>query len=173
MRWAKLYGCGLVGVNEDDSRHGAADFDTERQRAPADLEHLLDDVEFVEYRRRGFYAEAMIMELIRRGEEASPEPDVPDPDVLLAHAVQEQEHLGLVLPDDLAPPLPVSHPEDPQHPLGDPPKPEPKRRLSKGKSNSDRELLPPPVDEKGEEPPAPGRIRSMTWPRGRPRGCSF
>eukprot|EP01045_Picozoa_sp_COSAG04_P027892 COSAG04_NODE_4189_length_2244_cov_22.203730_1_plen_434_part_00 len=174
MRWAKMYNCGLVGVHEADNRHGAANFRTEKQRAPVDLEHLLDDVEFIEYRRRGYEADAMIVELIRRGEEQAAQaaaleapPDVPDPDVLLAHAVQEQEHLGLLLPD-LVPPLSASHPEDPQHPLGDPPKLEPKRRLSKGKSG--RELLPPPVDEKGEQP---GRARSTTWPRGRPRGCSF
>jgi hypothetical protein len=66
QRWGQLYGCNFVGVVEKDSRHGAADFATEKERAPADLKHLLDEVEFIEYRRRDFEAKAMVEELVRR-----------------------------------------------------------------------------------------------------------
>jgi hypothetical protein len=66
LRWAKLYDCVLVGVVEKDSRHGPADFGLEARRAPADLKHVLNDVKFVEYRRRGFEAEAMLAEIVRR-----------------------------------------------------------------------------------------------------------
>jgi hypothetical protein len=52
---------------EKDSRHGPADFGKEKERAPADLKHLLDEVEFIEYRRRDFEAAAMVQELLRRG----------------------------------------------------------------------------------------------------------
>ena len=67
QRWGKLYGCNIVGVVEKDSRHGPADFGKEKERAPADLKHLLDEVEFIEYRRRDFEAAAMVQELLRRG----------------------------------------------------------------------------------------------------------
>ena len=66
QRWGKLYGCNIVGVVEKDSRHGPADFGKEKERAPADLKHLLDEVEFIEYRRRDFEAAAMVQELLRR-----------------------------------------------------------------------------------------------------------
>ena len=36
---------------ETDGRYGKADFANERVAAPEDLQHLLDDVEFLEYRR--------------------------------------------------------------------------------------------------------------------------
>ena len=67
QRWAKHYGCAIVGVHEKDERHNPADFSEEKERAPEDLKHLLDDVEFIEYRRRGFEAQAMVQELLRRG----------------------------------------------------------------------------------------------------------
>ena len=66
QRWGKLYGCRFIGVVEKDSRHGAADFGKEKDRAPADLKYLMDDVEFIEYRRRDFEAKAMVAELMRR-----------------------------------------------------------------------------------------------------------
>ena len=66
QRWGKLYDCKFVGVVEKDSRHGAADFVKEKQRAPADLKGLLDKVEFIEYRRRDFEEKAMVQELARR-----------------------------------------------------------------------------------------------------------
>ena len=56
LRWAKMYGCTLVGVVETDTRHGPADFGLEARRAPADLKHVLNDVEFQPYRRRNFEA---------------------------------------------------------------------------------------------------------------------
>jgi hypothetical protein len=86
LRWAKLYDCVLVGVVEKDSRHGPADFGLEARRAPADLKHVLGDVEFVEYRRRGFEAAAMLAEIVRRcgppaagSQEPEPEPE-PEPE---------------------------------------------------------------------------------------------
>ena len=50
QRWAKMYGCNFVGVVETDTRHKAADFATEKARAPDDLAHLLDGVEFIGYK---------------------------------------------------------------------------------------------------------------------------
>jgi hypothetical protein len=66
QRWGKIYLCSFVGVVEKDSWHDAADFGKEKERAPAELEHLLDEVEFIEYRRRDFEAKAMVEELVRR-----------------------------------------------------------------------------------------------------------
>lgn len=68
MRWAKQYGCGIVGVKEPDCRHGAPDFKHEKESAPQDLVHLLDDVEFIDYRRRGFEQKAMLPEILKRGD---------------------------------------------------------------------------------------------------------
>lgn len=66
QRWGILYGCKFLGVVEKDTRHNPADFAKEKRRAPADLKHLLDEVEFIEYRRRDFEANAMVAELLRR-----------------------------------------------------------------------------------------------------------
>ena len=66
LRWAKENGCKFVGVMEDDARHGKADVALEKSRAPADLKHLLDDVEFIAYRRRAHESEAMVRELVKR-----------------------------------------------------------------------------------------------------------
>ena len=63
LRWAKLYGCTLVGVVEKDSRHCPADFALEAQRAPVDLKHVLADVEFLEYQRRDYLEAAMVGKL--------------------------------------------------------------------------------------------------------------
>ena len=63
LRWAKLYGCKLVGVVEKDDRHSPADFGLEARRAPADLKHVLADVEFLEYQRRDFLADAMVAKI--------------------------------------------------------------------------------------------------------------
>ena len=57
----KLYDCSFIGVVEKDSRHGAAVFGKEKDRAPADLKHLLDEVEYIEYCRRDFEARAMVV----------------------------------------------------------------------------------------------------------------
>ena len=54
QRWAKEYGCNLIGVKEEDARHGVADFATEIESAPADLKHIFNDVEFIPLRRRGY-----------------------------------------------------------------------------------------------------------------------
>eukprot|EP01043_Picozoa_sp_COSAG02_P056945 COSAG02_NODE_6834_length_3337_cov_28.082149_3_plen_490_part_00 len=66
QRWAKQYGCNLIGVVENDPRHSPADFGKEKERAPADLKHILDEVEFLTYTRRGYEVEAMISEIQRR-----------------------------------------------------------------------------------------------------------
>ena len=63
LRWAKLYGCRLLGVVEKDSRHSPADFGLEGRRAPADLKHVLADVEFLEYQRRDYLEAAMVEKL--------------------------------------------------------------------------------------------------------------
>ena len=54
-------------MREEDSRHNKADFDEERATAPDDLVHLLDDIEFMAYRRREYEARGMIDEILRRG----------------------------------------------------------------------------------------------------------
>lgn len=56
---------------EKASRHNPADFGKQKERAPVDLKQLLDEVEFIEYRRRDFEAVAMVQELLRRGGVAS------------------------------------------------------------------------------------------------------
>ena len=52
LRWAKLYGCTIIGVVEKDARHGAVDFGREVQLAPSDLKDICADVEFIECVRR-------------------------------------------------------------------------------------------------------------------------
>ena len=68
QRWGKLYDCKFIGVVEKDTRHNPADFGKEKTRAPTDLKHLLDGVEFIEYRRRDFEVEAMVVEILRRAD---------------------------------------------------------------------------------------------------------
>jgi hypothetical protein len=74
QRWAKLYSCKLIGVVEKDSRHSPADFAKEKERAPADLKHILEDVEFIDYERRNYKAKSMIEEIMRRGGSVGPSP---------------------------------------------------------------------------------------------------
>ena len=76
LRWAKLYGCRIIGVMEKDSRHGAVDFGREMQLAPSDLQHILADVEFVEYQRREPYVGTMVDDLLHRAGVAPPPPPV-------------------------------------------------------------------------------------------------
>merc|ERR1711924_562658 len=66
QRWAKMYNCNFIGVVETDQRHGAADFAKEKESAPDDLKHLLGDVEYIDYDRRGYKEKAMVTELLRR-----------------------------------------------------------------------------------------------------------
>ena len=40
--------------------------DKEKEHAPKDLEHLLDDLESLDYQRRGYLVQAMVQELMRR-----------------------------------------------------------------------------------------------------------
>ena len=63
LRWAKLYGCNLVGVVEKDLRHSPADFGLEARRAPADLKHVLADVMFLEYQRQDYLEAAMVAKI--------------------------------------------------------------------------------------------------------------
>jgi len=76
MRWAKLYGCMLVGVAEEDARHGKVDFVVEKQRAPADLQYIFNDVEFLTFRRRDFEETGMIEQIAKR---IGPRPFKPHP----------------------------------------------------------------------------------------------
>eukprot|EP01043_Picozoa_sp_COSAG02_P058231 COSAG02_NODE_7213_length_3115_cov_2.587202_3_plen_140_part_00 len=57
----------IVGVSEQDPRRGPVSFDVERESAPKELRHLIDDTEFLPFRRRAFEARAMYEEIIRRG----------------------------------------------------------------------------------------------------------
>ena len=67
QRWAKKYGCGFISVQEEKEGHpGNVDLGKEKERAPHDLEQMLDDVEFIRYDRRGYLAEAMVDEIVRR-----------------------------------------------------------------------------------------------------------
>ena len=45
---------------EKDDKHNPADFGLEARRAPADLKHVLADVEFLEYQRRDYLEAAMV-----------------------------------------------------------------------------------------------------------------
>ena len=60
QRWGLKYGCKFIGVMEADDRHGKADFGKEKVKAPEDLMHLLDEVEF--------QLQALLEELCRRGD---------------------------------------------------------------------------------------------------------
>ena len=51
LRWGIKYGCTFIGVMEADNRHGKADFGEEKAKAPGDLKHLLDEVEFLAFQR--------------------------------------------------------------------------------------------------------------------------
>ena len=64
LRWAQIYGCKIIGVVEEDDRHGKVDFAKERACAPEDLEHLLDDIEFESYQRRAHLRRAMLKKII-------------------------------------------------------------------------------------------------------------
>ena len=63
LRWARTYDCNLVGVKEDDTRHGKVNFTTELEDAPEDLKDILDKVEFHEFRRRDYEEAAMLQKL--------------------------------------------------------------------------------------------------------------
>ena len=68
----------LVGISEQDPRRGAVDFAKERESAPLHLRTLIDDVEFLPFRRREFEAKAMYAEIIKRGKfEATEEESLP------------------------------------------------------------------------------------------------
>ena len=66
QRWAIQYGCNIIGIVEKDEQHGKADFAEEKAHAPADLKHLLDDVEFLDYERRGYKERCMVDEILRQ-----------------------------------------------------------------------------------------------------------
>jgi hypothetical protein len=80
QRWAKLYSCNLIGVVEKDDRHSPADFGKEKMRAPVDLKHILEDVEFIDYRRRGYEEKGMVEEIMRRGGSVGPLPGSMQPE---------------------------------------------------------------------------------------------
>jgi hypothetical protein len=64
QRWGLEFGCNFVGVKEDDPRHGQANIALELERAPADLEFLLAEIEFLPYRRRNYEVDAMVTQLM-------------------------------------------------------------------------------------------------------------
>lgn len=66
VRWAKQYRCNIIGVVEDDPRHGRPDFAAEKLAAPQDLSHILEEVEFVPFRRRKHEEHAMLQEMAAR-----------------------------------------------------------------------------------------------------------
>ena len=95
LRWAKLYGCELFGLVEKDTRHGPADFGLEAQRAPKDLKHGLADVEFLDYERRDYKANAMLAELQDRFGTASGHDELlPTPSAVTREV--DQAVIGLV-----------------------------------------------------------------------------
>eukprot|EP01045_Picozoa_sp_COSAG04_P008324 COSAG04_NODE_458_length_14025_cov_349.233735_2_plen_799_part_00 len=126
QRWGIEYGCKFVGVMEKDDRHGKADFAKEKEKAPDDLKHLLDEVEFLDFQRREFQLQALIEELMRRGGcsakagpavvHAEPEPATalePVDDVFVAYRDGSAEQ-GRLLQDELLSPhggLPAELPE--------------------------------------------------------------
>ena len=68
LRWAKAHGCSFLGVIERDVRHSAANFAVESQRAPADLKHLFEEVEFLDYQRgHPSTVEAMVSQICSHG----------------------------------------------------------------------------------------------------------
>lgn len=70
QRWAIMYECNMVGVVETDPEHGAADMAKEKARAPEDLKHLLDEIDFIDFERRDYLLSAMVKEVLRRGRNA-------------------------------------------------------------------------------------------------------
>lgn len=71
MRWALDCGLDIVGVAEQDPRRGPVVFEKEKKLARAsgapELESLVDDLEFIPFRRRRFEAEGMYAEIVKRG----------------------------------------------------------------------------------------------------------
>jgi hypothetical protein len=96
MSWALTHGLTMVGVSEQDPRRGAVDFGKERERAPSHLKDLIDDLEFLPFRRRQFEAEGMYTEIIKRGkfEAAAEAPQA---------AATAAAGAGLAAPDALSP----------------------------------------------------------------------
>ena len=79
-RWAKLYGCRIIGIKLDEAEDAvnAVEFGREMQRCPADLKHLFDDVEFVPFRRRGNEMQTLLSGLCEKaGVEDRSEPPLP------------------------------------------------------------------------------------------------
>eukprot|EP01047_Picozoa_sp_COSAG01_P006058 COSAG01_NODE_215_length_21709_cov_141.101217_35_plen_166_part_00 len=68
---------------EKDSCHSPADFGKEKKRAPEDLKHWFDGVEFLDYEQREYKAKAMLEEIMKQGgppaaaarSELEPEPE--------------------------------------------------------------------------------------------------
>ena len=67
MRWALMYGIPRIGVM-DKSTAGGKDFIyDELEAAPEDLKVLLNDVEYIPYRTKGYEQGSMMVEIMRRG----------------------------------------------------------------------------------------------------------
>eukprot|EP00927_Polykrikos_kofoidii_P086023 TRINITY_DN9518_c0_g3_i1.p1 TRINITY_DN9518_c0_g3~~TRINITY_DN9518_c0_g3_i1.p1 ORF type:complete len:1095 (-),score=131.42 TRINITY_DN9518_c0_g3_i1:261-3515(-) len=65
VRHALARGKPFVLVHEDDKRKGAFDFD--KSEIPADLHHVIDNIESIPYRRRRWEANAMLRRIIASG----------------------------------------------------------------------------------------------------------
>eukprot|EP01043_Picozoa_sp_COSAG02_P019417 COSAG02_NODE_933_length_15812_cov_68.551709_13_plen_765_part_00 len=66
QRWALYCGCNLIGLKEIDVRHHPAVIEKEKDSAPADLKHLLTDVNFEDFQRKEHLAETMIERVIKQ-----------------------------------------------------------------------------------------------------------
>ena len=66
LRWGQQYGLRFIGVKETDERHGKADFEQEKRLAPADLVHVLSDVDFDPYQRDADYTATMLDKIQRK-----------------------------------------------------------------------------------------------------------
>jgi hypothetical protein len=77
IRWALEFNLDIVGVAEQDPRRGPVVFEEEKALARAsgapELESLVDDLEFIPFRRRRFEAEGMYAEIVKRGKFEAPQ----------------------------------------------------------------------------------------------------
>ena len=79
MKWALEFDLDIIGVAEQDPRRSPVVFEEEKVLARAsgapELESLVDDLEFISFRRRRFEAEGMYGEILKRGKFEAPDED--------------------------------------------------------------------------------------------------
>jgi hypothetical protein len=71
IRTAVDLGKPIILVHETDTRHGAFDFATEKAATAADLQHLLDDIESIPFRRKSYERSAMLEFIVNKVRECS------------------------------------------------------------------------------------------------------